>query len=227
MNNNFMWLINQPQIPQTSHVHQVVNPEIVKNYIFDNAEQNITIDHSRTQFNGADMQSLFEKLGEITQTQQSVQEDNQQNIGKKKVRQTYQRAIKQEYVEFQQLFSQKLKEIILTYVPDAVITNDQELCIQINDYFKNSGQKYFWKQLNDQIPNKTSKQLREYYQKSFQRVLYDNSIDVEDKETLRQLIEQMPNDTPTSIANAFCEVSRNKNYFKRNIVMYIINLKRK
>ncbi|CAL6012587.1 Hypothetical_protein [Hexamita inflata] len=215
--NNQMWLTNQNSDP-------IVNPEIMKSYIFNNAEQQIKNENLRTQFNGGQMQSLLEKLGQITNTQQ---EASQQNIGKKKVRQTYQRAIKQEYVEFQQLFSQKLKEIIVTYVPRAMITNDQELCIQINDYFKNSGQKDLWKQLNEQIPTKTIKQLREYYQKSFQRVLYDNQIDVEDKETLRQLMEQMTDDSPTSIANSFCMISKNKNYFKRNIVMYIINLKRK
>ncbi|CAL6058090.1 Hypothetical_protein [Hexamita inflata] len=213
------------QMQMAYQTDSVVNTEIMKCYIFNNSEQKINNENLKTQFNGGQMyQSLLEKLGQITNTQQ---EASQQNIGKKKVRQTYQRAIKQEYVEFQQLFSQKLKEIILTYVPRAVITNDQELCIQINDYFKNSGQKDLWKQLNEQIPTKTIKQLREYYQKSFQRVLYDNQIDVEDKETLRQLMEQMTDDSPTSIANSFCMVSKNQNYFKRNIVMYIINLKRK
>ncbi|CAL6113659.1 Hypothetical_protein [Hexamita inflata] len=153
--------------------------------------------------------------------------DSQENAGRKKVRQTYHRDIKPEYQQFQKLYAEKLFQVLRSADNTAVFTDDRELCIQVNAHFTSLGQKTFWQHLQALIPHKTVKQLREYYQNSFLRVLYDNQIDVQDKELLREMIESQREASPTDIANQFLEVCANKNYFKRNIVMYVINLKRK
>ncbi|CAL6012281.1 Hypothetical_protein [Hexamita inflata] len=157
-----------------------------------------------------------------------LQEANsKESSGRKKVRQTYHRDIKPEYQQFQKMFSEKLFQVLQSRNQQAVFSDDRDICMQVNNHIGNFGQKNFWHNLQTLIPHKTVKQLREYYQKSFTRVLYDSQIDVEDKEFLRQMIDKQMETSPTVIANQFLEVCCNKNYFKRNIVMYIINSKRK
>ncbi|CAL6081753.1 Hypothetical_protein [Hexamita inflata] len=167
-------------------------------------------------------------FNDITYQQQT--EARQQNIKQKKVRQTYKRALSQQFTEFQNSFAQSMKQVLreqsLLHV-DLEIHTEQELCACVNNHLKESGQKQFWKRMNELIPSKNIKQLREYYQKSFQRVLYENQIDYADKEVLRELIRKHQTESPTEIAGRFMQVCAQKNYFKRNIVMYIINLKRK
>ncbi|CAL5991172.1 Hypothetical_protein [Hexamita inflata] len=157
-----------------------------------------------------------------------LQEANsKESSGRKKVRQTYHRDIKPEYQQFQKLFSEKLFQVLQSSDKSAQVTDDRDLCLKVNQHLINHRQKFFWHHLQTLIPHKTVKQLREYYQKSFTRVLYDSQIDVQDKEFLHQMIDKQMETSPTAIANQFLEVCCNKNYFKRNIVMYIINLRRK
>ncbi|CAL6110480.1 Nitrogen_fixation protein NifW [Hexamita inflata] len=185
-------------------------------------ELNVDVNTLKQQFVEVAMTQLVNK-----QTRYLPEADSQESAGKKKVRQTYQRAIKQEYQQFQQLYAEKLFQVLRSADGSAVFTNDRELCSQVNEHLASHGQKTFWASLQALMPSKTVKQLREYYQKSFLRVLYDSQIDVQDKELLREMIESQREASPTDIANQFLEVCANKNYFKRNIVMYVINLKRK
>ncbi|CAL6107211.1 Hypothetical_protein [Hexamita inflata] len=157
-----------------------------------------------------------------------LQEANsQQSSGRKKVRQTYHRDIKPEYQQFQKLYAEKLFQVLQSSCTCASVTDDRDLCLKVNQYLINHRQKIFWSNLQILIPSKTMRQLREYYQKSFTRVLYDNQIDVQDKELLRQMIESQREASPADIVNQFMKTCQNKNYFKRNIVMYVINMKRK
>ncbi|CAL6003222.1 Hypothetical_protein [Hexamita inflata] len=181
-----------------------------------------------------DVNTLKQQFVEVAMTQLvnkhvscAPEADSQESAGKKKVRQTYHRDIKPEYQQFQKLYAEKLFQVLHSVDGSVVFTNDRELCIQVNAHFTSFGQKYFWQHLQTLIPHKTVKQLREYYQKSFMRVLYDNQIDVKDKEVLREMIDNQKDASPTEIAIQFLNVCQNKNYFQRNIVMYIINMKRK
>ncbi|CAL6043025.1 Hypothetical_protein [Hexamita inflata] len=184
-------------------------------------ELNVDVNTLKQQFVEVAMEQLV-----IKHVSCAPEADSQENAGKKKVRQTYQRAIKQEYQQFQKLYAEKLFQVLRSADNTAVFTNDRELCIQVNAHFTSFGQKNFWHNLQALIPNKTVKQLREYYQKSFMRVLYDNQIDVRDKELLREIIDNQKNASPTDIAIQFQNVCQNKNYFQRTIVMYVINMRR-
>ncbi|CAL6003214.1 Hypothetical_protein [Hexamita inflata] len=185
-------------------------------------ELNVDVNSLKQQFVEVAMTQLVNK-----QTRYLPDADSQESAGKKKVRQTYQRAIKPEYQQFQKLYAEKLFQVLQSRNQKAVFSDDRDICIQVNNHIANFGQKHFWHNLQTLIPSKTVKQLREYYQKSFMRVLYDSQIDVKDKELLREMIEKQSETSPTELANQFLEVCTNKNYFKRNIVMYVINIKRK
>ncbi|CAL5992351.1 Hypothetical_protein [Hexamita inflata] len=95
------------------------------------------------------------------------------------------------------------------------------MCLQLTN------KKNFWGYVQQLIPEKTDKQLREYYQKSFQRLMYESLTDEDDIRLLKQLFLNDPNKRAAVLADEFMQACQNKNYFKRNIVMYIVNLKRK
>ncbi|CAL6110361.1 SANT/Myb_domain [Hexamita inflata] len=185
-------------------------------------ELNVDINSLKQQFMEVAMQQLVNK-----QVSRFPEAASQESAGKKKVRKMYHRDIKQEYQQFQQLYAERLFQVLRSADGTAVFTNDRELCSQVNEHLATHGQKFFWTSLQALMPSKTVKQLREYYQNSFLRVLYDSQIDVQDKELLREMIESQREASPTDIANQFLEVCQNKNYFRRNIVMYVINMKRK
>ncbi|CAL5991825.1 SANT/Myb_domain [Hexamita inflata] len=165
------------------------------------------------------MQSKFIKQSLTTQIHGEI--DNN------KGRQTYQHAVKQEFKQFQQLFTEKLIQVLRYYNTKAEFSDNNDVCIKVNLHIAIYGQKQFWKHLQTHIPQKTAKQLREYYQKSFQRILYENHISAQDKQILCEMIKSQQNATPTDIANQFLNICNNQNYFKRSIVMYVINQKRR
>ncbi|CAL6107216.1 Hypothetical_protein [Hexamita inflata] len=185
-------------------------------------EMNVDMNILKDMFVEVAMNQLVNK--QVNRLQEA---NSKESSGRKKVRQTYHRDIKPEYQQFQKLYAEKLFQVLRSRNQKAVFSDDRDICIQVNNHIANFGQKNFWHSLQTLLPSKTVKQLREYYQKSFMRVLYDNQIDVQDKELLRQIIEKQSETSPTAIANQFLQVCCNKNYFKRNIVMYIINLRRK
>ncbi|CAL6054513.1 Hypothetical_protein [Hexamita inflata] len=105
--------------------------------------------------------------------------------------------------------------------------NHRQLCVMVNQHLKENRPLFFWRDLRQLIPNKTEVQLREYYQKSFLRHMYEESITVQDKIILCDLMSQMPNARPSKIADEFLNVVGTKKYFYRNIVMYVVNKKEK
>ncbi|CAL6092947.1 SANT/Myb_domain [Hexamita inflata] len=137
------------------------------------------------------------------------------------------REVKQlnQHAAYQLLFANTLQQVI--GLGHDKIYSERDICQMVNKFIDRHGQKDIWFHVQKLIPSKTVKQLREYYQKSFQRVLYNNNFEAQDKELIRQLVEKYSDDSPTQITNKFMCMCSNKNYFKRNIVMYIVNLKRK
>ncbi|CAL6040956.1 Hypothetical_protein [Hexamita inflata] len=105
--------------------------------------------------------------------------------------------------------------------------NYSELCQEANQHFILIHKRDFWRKLSLLIPEKTDKQLRDYYQKSFLRNMYTECISDNDKVQLCNMVEQMPNSKPSQIANRFAELVGESKYFKRNLVMYIVNRKGK
>ncbi|CAL6048892.1 Hypothetical_protein [Hexamita inflata] len=101
-----------------------------------------------------------------------------------------------------------------------------QVCELLQAHFKIHDQKLFWTQMHGIMPSKSATQLREYYQKSFAKCMFADIISVEDKVALRKLIEQMPDSKPSEVANAFLLGVGPEKYFKRNVVMYVTNLKK-
>ncbi|CAL5972204.1 Hypothetical_protein [Hexamita inflata] len=127
---------------------------------------------------------------------------------------------------FKHVFEQTLKYVLFQNTAQQNMTCE-ELCQRVDLHLKNSNRKYFWSRVQQLIPFKTEKQLREYYQKSFQRAMYTQFNDEEDKQLLKNMLEKEPNKRASMLADEFLGVCKCKTYFKRSIVMFIINLQRK
>ncbi|CAL6042087.1 SANT/Myb_domain [Hexamita inflata] len=132
------------------------------------------------------------------------------------------------YQEFQDRFAVALKRVIETNQNLSLACQDYaELCQVANELFLHYNQMDFWKQVSLLVPERTDKQLRDYYQKSFLRNMYAECISGSDKITLCSLVDQMPSSKPSQIADRFAELVGESKYFKRNVVMYIVNRKGK
>ncbi|CAL6054479.1 Hypothetical_protein [Hexamita inflata] len=108
----------------------------------------------------------------------------------------------------------------------AFITNHQ-LCVVINEHLENNCSSEFWREVRKLIPEKTEIQLREYYQKSFLRHMYEESISVQDKIILCDLMNEMAGARPSKIVDEFVRMVGTGKYFHRNIIMYVVNKKEK
>ncbi|CAL6039087.1 Hypothetical_protein [Hexamita inflata] len=127
---------------------------------------------------------------------------------------------------FKLMFSQALKTVLQSIFSQSVsFDGDAHLCQYVNEHFKMNGQVDFWIKMKGIIPEKSERQLREYYQKSFQRCMYLECISEPDKEFLCNLIDKMQGQKPA--ADRFFSVVGTEKYFKRNVVMYVINRKSK
>ncbi|CAL5979853.1 Hypothetical_protein [Hexamita inflata] len=105
--------------------------------------------------------------------------------------------------------------------------NHKQLCLMVNEHLKENRPLFFWREVRILIPEKTEIQLREYYQKSFLRHMYEESISVQDKIILCNLMSQMAGAKPSKIADEFVKIVGTGKYFYRNIIMYIVNKKEK
>ncbi|CAL6048924.1 Hypothetical_protein [Hexamita inflata] len=127
----------------------------------------------------------------------------------------------QQSIAFQNRFANGLQMVL------GVNTTDyRELCLEVN--WLNSREKTnLWYELSLVIAEKKPTQLREYFQNSFQRFMHQEYINKEDKVILKNLINEMKDKKPAVIAEKFMEMTADRNYFKRNVVMYVVNMKNK
>ncbi|CAL6094934.1 Hypothetical_protein [Hexamita inflata] len=132
-----------------------------------------------------------------------------------------QRKESQSHVAFQTLFAQSAVSIL----QESHNISNQELCEKINKYIANNKRAVFWKELELLIPSKSHIQLRDYYNKSFQKCMYKEYITHEDKLILRGIMTQMPEAKPAAVVDRFIETTGSNQYFKRNLVMYVVNTK--
>ncbi|CAL6005678.1 SANT/Myb_domain [Hexamita inflata] len=139
-----------------------------------------------------------------------------------------QKTVKQQYEEQKLQFAQKLGQVLAENKVSATVSDHKLLCSQVDSCIQECGQKKFWKSMQSRMPDKTVKQVRDYYHRSFQQVLYNCQISYEDKQVLQKLMAASPQERPTDIATHFLEICSNevKNYSRRNIVVYIVNARR-
>ncbi|CAL5979861.1 SANT/Myb_domain [Hexamita inflata] len=140
--------------------------------------------------------------------------------------------LKEPFMRKQSLNAQNVQNIFVTAIKQALIklnysvnefTNYHKLCILINEHLKNNNSFEFWSEIRKLIPTKTEIQLREYYQKSFLRHMYEESISVQDKIILCNLMSQMAGAKPSKIADEFVRIVGTGKYFQRNVIMYVVN----
>ncbi|CAL6096364.1 Hypothetical_protein [Hexamita inflata] len=136
------------------------------------------------------------------------------------------RVKQQPFSEFQTRFEIAVKNVLSNRIQHELEVDSAQLCILLNEYLLNNNQTQFWKEVQEQVQEKSAQQLRDYYQKSFQRVMYEGALSVHDKIILCKLIDEM-NAKPAQIADKFMEMVGKDKYFKRNIIMYIVNRKQK
>ncbi|CAL5993771.1 Hypothetical_protein [Hexamita inflata] len=167
---------------------------------------------------------------EIQPIELELQLDNQSNENSKQkpnqrcynLLENSQRTQSKEAVAFQNRFAACLQQILKIQE-----TNNRVLCEKVVRYLEEKGSKKFWVQMQLIIPEKSTVQLREYFLNSFKRFMHQEYLNKEDKVLLKELIYQMKNKKPSEIADKFIEMTADRNYFKRNVVMYIVNIKDK
>ncbi|CAL6077598.1 SANT/Myb_domain [Hexamita inflata] len=131
-------------------------------------------------------------------------------------------------LNFQNKFSAALVEVLSSFEEEILSFQDNvQLCKAVNEHFTLNSQLEFWKKVATKISGKSCQQLRDYYQKSFLRCMFQECISSQDKVLLCNLINQMEGQKPSVIADRFFQTVGTDKYFKRNVVMYIVNRKSK
>ncbi|CAL6030405.1 SANT/Myb_domain [Hexamita inflata] len=129
---------------------------------------------------------------------------------------------------FQNKFTTGLIEVLASFQKvKSSFQDNAQLCKAVNEHFILNSQLEFWKKVATKISGKSCQQLRDYYQKSFLRCMFQECISSQDKVLLCNLINQMKGQKPSVIVERFFETVGTDKYFKRNVVMYIVNRKQK
>ncbi|CAL6102704.1 Hypothetical_protein [Hexamita inflata] len=121
--------------------------------------------------------------------------------------------------QFKHKFSQTLKKYLNDFSQTYAMT-DKQLCLCLTSYFSVHNQNIFWEHVHSEIPNKTSQQLKQYFQKSFSKCKFEiinNSIKLKIKEMTRA----MPQSKPSKIVDLFFAEIENKVYFRREVLMLV------
>ncbi|CAL6097103.1 Hypothetical_protein [Hexamita inflata] len=103
--------------------------------------------------------------------------------------------------------------------------SDKELCQLVNHIVGKDSSQTFWNKVCAHIPSKSKKQIYDFYHSSFSKALYDQNIDVQDKELIQQLCSQYTDAKPAELAEIFLKQTR-KNILKRSVVMQFVSVKR-
>ncbi|CAL6040123.1 SANT/Myb_domain [Hexamita inflata] len=131
--------------------------------------------------------------------------------------------------QFRVEFTEALRAVLQLFYPHALCyqnISEQQLCQAINEHTKEMNKTKFWREMVNRMPHKTSKQVQDYYAHTYQKALFQKQLSMEDKVTLRNLSALHPEWKPAAVVDAFLETVDGKDYFKHNIMMYIINLRR-
>ncbi|CAL6071239.1 Hypothetical_protein [Hexamita inflata] len=132
--------------------------------------------------------------------------------------------LKQKYLktsQFKSHFTSALKSTLSDLIQQVNQMNDQQLCAELLNHFKVQNQNKFWVKLHQIINDKTPTQLKEYFQKSFLKCMFEQ-LSKEDETVLRNLERKMKDKKPAEIAEIFMGMTQQK-YFKRSIIMFIVN----
>ncbi|CAL6068403.1 Hypothetical_protein [Hexamita inflata] len=135
------------------------------------------------------------------------------------------------YLPFRQMllqnhFSSAVSHLLSVQTGLNVVVSELELCQRLNEHLKSCPKQQFWNQLSELMQIKTARQLSDYYTNSYSKNLHTGQLTTEDKTVLRELNQQMRQMKPAEVAKVFLVKQKTQTYFKRNIVMYVINLRK-
>ncbi|CAL5996309.1 Hypothetical_protein [Hexamita inflata] len=122
--------------------------------------------------------------------------------------------------QFKSRFATALKSTLSDLNQQVNQMNNQQLCAELLNHFKVQNQNKFWVKLHQIINDKTPTQLKEYFQKSFLKCMYEQ-LSKEDEIILRNLERKMKDKKPAEVAEVF--MGTQQKYFKRSIIMFIVN----
>ncbi|CAL5993797.1 Hypothetical_protein [Hexamita inflata] len=175
-------------------------------------------------------QSWEDLVQQIAEIQPNIFSNPQSDPPRTKINQNQNELEKQgrtqtkQHQEFQELFSTSAKRLLQNFTDVSQIT-DKQLCGEIARYLNEFASVDFWGMLSKLVQSRTAVQLREYYKKSFSRLMFTECLAQNDKVVLKQLVASMPHSKPSEIATKFMDMFQERNYFKRNVIMYIVNMK--
>ncbi|CAL5996341.1 Hypothetical_protein [Hexamita inflata] len=129
-------------------------------------------------------------------------------------------------IQFQNHFSSAVSHLLSVQTGLNVVVSELELCQRLNEHLKSCPKQQFWNQLSELMQIKTARQLSDYYTNSYSKNLHTGQLTTEDKTVLRELNQQMRQMKPAEVAKVFLDKQKTQTYFKRNIVMYVINLRK-
>ncbi|CAL5988648.1 Hypothetical_protein [Hexamita inflata] len=169
-----------------------------------------------------ELKSTFNLLSNVIMSQKYSREINSFQFRKSVYRQQ-----SEPVIQFRNVFTIALKQVLnKLYQIDIQEYSEKDVCLFLNTNLKTSDKTTFWQEVTQQIQGKTNKQIQDYYCHSYQTVIYDRQLSNQDKTILRYLNEFWNYQRPAFVADKFLEMVNEKNYFKHNIIMYIINLRR-
>ncbi|CAL6089232.1 Hypothetical_protein [Hexamita inflata] len=139
---------------------------------------------------------------------------------------TSQNTVQHSQSQKQEMFANACKKSLSIFYPQIKIGDKQQLCAMVDGITISKNKRAFWTSVQSMIPQKSVTQVKEYYQKCFSRIKYEQNISEEDKNMLRQLSVLMKESKPAEVANSFIQRYTEKNYFKRTLVMFIVYLRK-
>ncbi|CAL6078109.1 Hypothetical_protein [Hexamita inflata] len=125
-----------------------------------------------------------------------------------------------------EMFVNACQKSLSLFNPQVYVEDHKQLCYAIDSIMSSDKNRAFWKNVQQMIPQKSVTQVKEYYQKCFSRAKYELKISEEDKNILRQLSVLMKDSKPAEVVNCFMDCYKEKNYFKRTLVMFIMYLRK-
>ncbi|CAL5987159.1 Hypothetical_protein [Hexamita inflata] len=131
----------------------------------------------------------------------------------------YQNGKNVSFSQFKLEFSQILRKIIMEHTKSNNIT-DKQVCEYLATYFSVHNQSQFWEHVHTKIPYKTSLQLKQYFQKSFSKCLFE-SINNGSRQIIMEMTQAMQQSKPSEIVDKFFAKMENKAYFRREVLMLV------
>ncbi|CAL5970869.1 Hypothetical_protein [Hexamita inflata] len=103
--------------------------------------------------------------------------------------------------------------------------SDKELCQLVNHIVGKDSSQTFWNKVCVHIPQKTKKQIYDFYHSSFSKALFDENIDIQDKQLIQQLSNKYTDKKPAELAEIFLKQT-GKNILKRIVVMQFTSIQK-